>query len=72
MHRSTLLFLPIVNTLLLKSILTHSKLLGKELDKMFYIGGVGWARYKTVKNWAEVSVVARDTISVVYYSPAAN
>ena len=29
-------------------------------------------RYKTVKNWSEVSVAARDTISVVYYGPAAN
>ena len=46
--------------------LAYSKLLGG------YTGDVGWAQYKTVKNWAEVSVVARDTISVVYYSPAAN
>ena len=29
-------------------------------------------RYKTVKNWSEVSVAAHDTISVVYYGPAAN
>ena len=80
MHRSTLLFPPIVNPVLLvlKSILwyalAYSKLFCCSAKNWIggYTGDVGWAQYKTVKNWAEVSVVARDTISVVYYSPAAN
>ena len=65
---------PKIHTMVFQNALAYSKLFCCSAKNWIggYTGDVGWAQYKTVKNWAEVSVVARDTISVVYYSPAAN